>query len=184
MGRLKTVAQLQRQLQYAEARKQALEARQRQEPKLGTGQKNPRSTVGYVSVYTGQLLLIQAPKAGVDFFGGEAALGLVRGAELAEGSQAPRGFKYGRVKATVGRPEGVQKRSALSNRPYLAYGVDAGGATRNSYSAPVSGRGSAGEVDMSQLMDRVDAIFQAKAGAVGAYGRLWFEGEQPLYSRS
>jgi len=184
MARLKTVAQLQRQLRYAEARKAALEARQQQEPKLGTGQKNPRSTVGYVSVYTGQLLLLQAPTAGLEFFGGEAALGLVVGAELAEASQAPRGFKYGRVKATIGRPEGVEKRSELSNRPYLAYGVDASGTARNSYSAPVSGRGSSGEVDVSQLMDRVDAIFQAKAGAVGAYGRLWFEGEQPLYARS
>ena len=184
MGRLKTVAQLQRQLRYAEARKEALEARQQQEPKLGTGQKNPRSTVGYVSVYTGQLLLLQAPTAGIEFFGGEAALGLAHGAELAEGSHMPKGFKYARVKATVGRTEGVERRSELSKRPYLAYGVDAKGGARNSYSAPVSGRGSQGEVDISQLMDRVDAIFQAKAGAVGAYGRLWFEGEQPLYTRS
>lgn len=180
MASIPSVAELTRRLNAAKAREAALKARQQANTgeNVGKGQPRPSESVKYKSIFTAQDFLILAPSAGIQFFGGLAALGLAA-PDASPG--IPRGFQPAKIKATIGRTDnkGVPKTATLSQRQYMKYTVDATAAgTRGSYSAPVSAD------TVASLKTKVQAVMTAKKDDVKEYGRIWFEPERPIFTTS
>src|SRR5690242_5164351 len=99
MGRKKSVKELQRQLQYAQARANYNPpAREDGAPT----QRRPKTTVKYAVLSplaeADSAFTVQASAAGLEFFGGITALGL---AAAATDPSVPRGFKPARLNAMV-----------------------------------------------------------------------------------
>lgn len=174
MSSIPSIAALERQLTYAKQRQQRLTARQQQAPKVGTRGRQPRESVKYSSIFEAGDYVISAPRVGIAFFGGLAALGL---AEPDDSSRAPRGFKPAKILAVRSKSDPARK-VAFSGRPYLKYTPDDTKAGQISYSAPISADGAA------TLKTRIQAIMRAKTDDVGEYGRIYFEPERPVYSVS
>ena len=175
MGRIPSQASLTRRAAKLKARDAALKTRQAAAPKVGTGQARPSQTVKYVSLFTGESFLVQAPNAGVKFFGGIAELGL---AAADASPRLPRGFRTAKMKAVKGKAKPTEVTSKLSEQPYLKYSIEATGDTQSSFSAPVSAATSAA------IKTKVQTIFTAVKAEVGGYGRIWFEPERPLFSET
>lgn len=175
MARIPSVAQLTRRLNDLKQRDAALKIRQQQAPKVGSGQPRPTQTVKYGSIFTGDSLLLNAPRAGINFFGGSAALGL---AAPDDSFKAPKGFAPAKIKAVKGRASGKEKTADLSKRKYLKYSIDADGETQASFTAPISAD------TVATLKTRYQTIARAKADDIGEYGRISFEPERPVYSIS
>ena len=175
MARIPTVAALTRRMNYLKQRDANLKARQQAEPKVGSGQANPMETVKYNSIFTKQAFTLNAPSAGINFFGDLGALGL---AAPDDSPRLPRGFKYAKIRATRGRENGTRKVADLSKRPYLKYTVDGDGGTRVSFTAPVSA------ATAEALSAKVRTLMLAKTNDVGEYGRIWFEPERPIINMS
>lgn len=180
MARIPSVSELTRRLNDAKAREAALKQRQNNNngQNIGKGQPRPSESVKYKSIFTAEDLIIIAPSASIQFFGGLAALGL---AAPDTSPRMPRGFKPAKIVATVGRGtnKGEIKTADLSKRKYMKYSVDGGSTgSRSSYSAPISGDTPAA------LKTKFQAIAIAKKDDVKEYGRIWFEPERPVYNVS
>ncbi|MBH8561642.1 hypothetical protein I8748_05520 [Nostoc sp. CENA67] len=178
MGRRKTVAELQKQLQYAQARanynppaREAGAATQRR-PKIGVKYAVLSPLAEADAAFT-----VQASKEGVAFFGGVGALGL---ADAATDPSAPKGFQPAKLLAMVADATPQLVRAKGSNRPYIRYGKG----TRDSnaqynYSAPITADAPA------NLKAKVTGVITAKKTQLGgAYGRIWFEPEDYPYAAS
>lgn len=174
MGSIPSIAALERQLTYAKQREQRLTARQQQAPKVGSRGRQPRESVKYSSIFETGDYVISAPRVGIVFFGGLAALGL---AEPDDSSRAARGFKPAKILAVRAKADPTRK-VALSGRPYLKYTVDDTASGQTSYSAPISAD------SVGTLKTRVQAVIRDKTPDVGEYGRIYFEPERPIYSVS
>ncbi|PHJ54496.1 hypothetical protein VF14_35215 [Nostoc linckia z18] len=178
MGRRKSVREIQKQLQYAQAR----EAYNPPVRESGAAtQRRPKLAVKYAVLSplaeADAAFTIQASKEGLEFFGGIAALGL---AAVSTDPQAPRGFKPARILATVADATPQLIRAQGSNRPYIRYGRGARGSNAQyNYTAPITADTPA------NLKSKVTTVITAKKTAVGgAYGRIWFEPEDYPYSAS
>lgn len=169
MGRRKTVAELQRQLTYAQARAQY------QRPPREDGaatRRQPRTPVSYDSIYSAtEKYTVQASAAAIQFFGGLTPLGLT---DAAGDPSAPRGFRPATIRAMVADSSPSVVRAVGSNRPYVRYGRGTRGSnTQYTYTAPLS-------ADTSLLLrtrfNTVADSIQASLG--GNYGRVWMEPER------
>jgi hypothetical protein len=172
MARIPSTFRLQQRLNELKLREANLKTRAAQERKVGTGQPRPTITLKYKSIFTEEDFLVNAPRAGVTYFG-QAALGL---ANPDASPRLPRGFKTAKLIATRGRLTPKTVTSELSRRKYLKYTVDGDGNDRVSYSAPISAN------SVTALKTQVATIMNAKKDDVGEYGRIWFEPERPVYS--
>ena len=175
MARIPSVASLQRRTNELKAREAALKARQQAAPKVGTGQARPTQTAKYKSIFTTEDFTVNAPNAGITFFGGLGALGL---AAPDTSQKLPRGFKTAKVTAVRGRSKGAEKTSSLSGRKYLKYSIDADGGAQSTFSAPISAD------TVAALKTRFQSIITAKKDDIGEYGRISFEPERPIFSAS
>ena len=179
MGRRKTLAQLERQVQYAKNRAAYKPpAREQGTPTRRT----PRIAVGYKPMQiaagdTAQTYLVQASKEAVAFFGGTKALSLVDGLGQ-EG--LPRGARPAKVTAMVADTSPQLVKAVASKRPYIHYGKG----TRDSkaqytYSAPISIQ------NPSKIDDQVKTLFTAIRSKLGGpYGRVYFNPERFVLSGS
>lgn len=176
MGRRKSVAELQKQLQYAQSRANykppALE-------EGGTIRKHPKTPVKYgVLIGTAdEALTVQASTAGLAFFGGLAALGL---ADAAGDPRIATGSHPNLIKATVGDATPQRVRAKGSNRPYIRYAQGArGSGVQSTFSAPISAAtGTALRTKFNTVADSV----RTKLG--GNYGRVWLEPERIVLTES
>jgi len=176
MGRRKSVAQLERDLDYAK-KKAAYKPPLREDG--GTPQRRPKIAVKY-EVTSGLApastkFTIQASKEGVEFFG-KTILGLT---DPDTSPGAPRGFKPNRMMAMVADASPSIVRAKGSTRPYIRYGRG----TRDSkaqynYTAPVSGTAAALDTAVKA------AVTAAKTKVGGAFGRIWFEPEDYPFNTS
>jgi hypothetical protein len=184
MGRRKTVRELQRQLQYAQARAaytpptRADEAATQRRPKLG---------VGYRSLYADNnpAYLIQVSSAGLRFFGGGsislAAVGLV---EAAGQPLAPRGFRPNMIYAMVSDSTPQIVRARASNRPYIRYARGRrGSSVQNTFSCAFQDPGATPTASGARTRFRTIADV-VKDDVGGAYGRIWAEWERLPVSES
>jgi hypothetical protein len=170
MGRRKSVREIQKELQYAQAR-------ENYNPPLreegAPTQRRPKTPVKYAvlsPLAADAAFTVQASASGLQFFGGITALGLVI---AATDPGVPRGFKPALIRATVADATPALIRAKGSNRPYIRYGRGTRGSNAQyNYSAPVT-------ADTPASLDtRVKALFTAaKANLGGGYGRAWFEAE-------
>jgi hypothetical protein len=172
MGRRKSARELQRQLQYAQAREQ-YQPSTREEG--SATQRRPKIAVKYAVLSTlaeaNLAFTIQASQSGVQFFGGITALGL---AEAGTQPAPPRGFKPAQIHAMVADSSPSIVRARPSNRPYTRYGKGARGSnSQYNYTAPVT-------ADTPTALDtKVSAIFAAVKGNLGGgYGRAWYDAEE------
>ena len=116
---------------------------------------------------------VQASSAGIQFFGGNAALGL---ADAVSDPTPPRGFKPNSIHAMVGDATPNLIRAKGSNRPYIRYARGTRGSNiQSTYSAPLSGTTP---VLASEIKTKFKTVSDSKKSAVGAYGRLWMEWER------
>ncbi|MBC7971541.1 MAG: hypothetical protein H7Z11_15705 [Verrucomicrobia bacterium] len=176
MGRRKSVAELQKQLQYAQARAAykppALE-------EGGTIRKQSKTPVKY-GVLVGsaaESLTVQASTAGLAFFGGLAPLGL---ADAAGDPRMASGSHPSVIKATVGDGTPSRVRAKGSNRPYIRYAQGTRGSNvQSSFSAPISAdSGTALKTKFNTVADTI----KGKLG--GSYGRVWLEPERLVLTES
>lgn len=171
MGRRKSVREIQRQLQYA----QALENYNPPTRESGAAtQRRPKTPVQYAVLSplaaADSAFTVQASTSGLQFFGGITALGL---ATAATDPTIPRGFKPALIRATVADATPQLIRAQGSNRPYIRYGRGTRGSnSQYNYSAPVT-------ADTPTALDtRVKSLFTSvKSNLGGPYGRAWFEAE-------
>jgi hypothetical protein len=169
MGRRKSVAELQRQLQYAQAR--ANYTRPPREEGSAT-RRQPKIACQYQSMFdTTQQFTIQASQAAVTFFGGLTALGL---ADASTDPVPPTAFNPALIKAMIADSSPSVVRAVGSNRPYTRYGKGArNSGSQYTFSAPISADTAAG------MRTKFNTVSQAKKSAVGGtYGRIWFEPER------
>lgn len=174
MSSIPSIAALERQLTYAKQRQQRLTARQQQAPKVGSRGRQPRESVKYSSIFETGDYVVTAPRVGIVFFGGKAALGL---ADADNSSHPPRGFKPAKIIAVRAKSDPTRK-VAFSGRPYLKYTPDDTKSGQTSYSAPISADST------GTLKTRIQAVIRDKTNDVGEYGRIYFEPERPIYSVS
>lgn len=165
MGRRKTVRQLQQQLEYTR-RREAYVAPARQAG--AATRRQPKISVKYnpLIVTAATHFTIQASKAGVQFFGGLAALGI---ADAAADPIAPRGFHPSQVHAVVADASPQTETARASGRTYIRYNRGTrGGSVQSTFSAPIAAETVAALVIASK------ALFNSKKDDVGGpYGRLW-----------
>lgn len=175
MGKIPSVAELERNLQYRKQRATRLEARQKTPPKVGSGAAVPRDTYKYQSIY-GDNFCINTTRNGVAFFGA-TALGLVA---PDDSPGEPRGFKPAQMHATLAKTSPTPK-TAISGRKYLKYSVDPGSKEdrkQASYRAAISDNTASG------LKTKIRNILRDKKDDVGEYGRIEFEPERPIFRAS
>lgn len=171
MGRRKTAKQIQKDLQYAQAR-EAYSPPVREEG--ATTRKNPLIAVAYKPMQiaageTAKKYKVQASQKGVLFFGQSELNVPDAGAE----DPLPRGAKPAKVHATVADDSPNIIRAVGSNRPYKRYAPgNRGSNVQYSYTAPISIQ-SATALD-TEVKSAFDAV-KSKLG--GAYGRTWFTPE-------
>ncbi|MEH2261032.1 hypothetical protein [Nostoc sp.] len=178
MGRRKSARQLEEQLKYAKAR-EAYKRPLREEGAVT--QRQPKIAVKYAVLSTlaqaDEAFTIQASKKSIEFFGGNAALGLA-----AEGTdpKASKGFKPARILAMVSDSSPAVIRAKGSNRPYIRYGAgNINSGAQYNYTAPITADTPA------NLKGKVTGIVTAKKGSLGgAYGRIWFEPEDYPFTAS
>jgi hypothetical protein len=169
MGRRKSVANLQEQLDYAK-RREAYRPPQRAE---GTAtQRRPKRAVKYGCTSIASTdFTIQTSAAGVTFFGGIAVLGL---ADAATDPTPPKGFKPNRMVAD-GSPQVV--RALGSGRAYTRYARGSRGSnTQSSFSAAISDTTTPTVTSVRTKFATVANSKKAEIG--GSYGRIWFEPER------
>jgi hypothetical protein len=172
MGRRKTVQQLTEQLAEAK-RRDAYVAPQRTEG--AATQRRPKSAVKYGSTSKASTdFTIEGSRAGINFFGGEAALGL---ADAGIDPSAPRGFHPNRIYALVSDSSPQVVRAKASNRAYIRYARGSRGSnTQSTFSAPIS---DITTPTMASVRTKFATVANSKKDEVGgSYGRIWFEPER------
>lgn len=138
-------------------------------------QRRPKSAVKYgctsapITEFT-----IQGSKAGITFFGGEAALGL---ADAGNDPTAPKGFRPNRIYAMVSDASPQTETAKASGRSYIRYARGARGSnTQSTFSAPISDTTTP---TMASVRAKFGTVANAKKDEVGgSYGRIWFEPER------
>lgn len=176
--------QIQRELQYAQAREAYYNDTTR--PIKTTVDQRILDKVVYTPLFikvgtTVPDFAIQASRKSVAFFGGAAALGLLdTAAALEEAETAPRGFKPSMCRATVGdsTPTPVRAYNGTGRR-YIKYSAPATGDAQSNYNAPISA-GATPTID--ELETKFAAIAAAKKTALGGYGKIYLEIEK--YTKS
>lgn len=177
MGRRKTVAELQRQLEYAQRRA----AYKPPERRAGTAtQRRPLIKLQYSSYVLGEDFGINVSRASVQFFGGAAALGLE---DAVQAPNAPRGFEPAKVHAMVGDSSPSTAKAKGSGRTYIKYTRGAVGSNvQSTFSAAISDPTTP---SATSVRTRYKNIFNAqKTDLGGAYGRMWMTWEQAPMSES
>jgi hypothetical protein len=181
----KPVWQIQRELEYAQAR-QAYYANTNR-PIKPTRDAQPREPVVYSPLLykvgsTYPTLVLNASKASVTWFGGVTALGLINTpVALAEAGRPPRNFKPSMISAMVGDATPTVKRAyGGTGRRYIDYSGNTTGEAQAHYNAPVSVGNQTPTID--ELETRVAAIKNAKGAQLGDYGRLYLNLEE--YTKS
>lgn len=174
MGRRKSAAELQRQLQYAQ-RREAYTPPVRAEGVAA--QKRQKDAVQYHATSKALLVLtLQASKEGVLFFGGNAPLGL---ADAGDDPTAPRGFHPNRILASVADATPTTVTSRSSGRTYIRYAKGTRGSNvQTSFSAPISETAAPTTPSVRAKFKTVADAIKGKLG--GSYGRVWFEPERLL----
>ncbi|PSB20553.1 hypothetical protein C7B65_06510 [Phormidesmis priestleyi ULC007] len=172
MSTRKTVLQLQRQLDEAK-RRAAYVAPQREEG--AATQRRPKSAIKYGCTSAPSTdFTIQGSKAGIIFFGGEAALGL---ADAGSDPTAPKGFHPNRIYAMISDASPQVVRAKASNRAYTRYARGTRGSnTQSTFSAPIS---DITTPTMASVRAKFGTVANSKKDEVGgSYGRIWFEPER------
>lgn len=172
MGTRKTVRQLTDQLEGARRRAAYV-------PPVRTSgtatQRRPKSSVKYgcTSAPTTEFT-IQTSKAGVQFFGGLTALGLV---DAGNDPTAPRGFRPNTIHATVADASPQTETSKASGRSYIRYAKGARGSNiQTAFSAAISDTTTP---TMASVRTKFGTVANSKKDEVGgSYGRIWFEPER------
>jgi len=175
MARIPSVAALERRLAALKARETALATRQKQPPKVGTGQPRPTEMMQYSALFIQNEFTVRVQGVAMLFFGGPAALGLQ---EPGSDPPLPRGFTPNQVKCLRGVASPTVATATLSKRKYLKYTTAATGNTRVAYTCPISADTSIA------LMTKFKAIAADKKGDIGEYGRIWLVTEKPVFSLS
>ncbi|MDZ8135160.1 MAG: hypothetical protein RM049_07625 [Nostoc sp. DedQUE04] len=171
MGRRKSLKQIQKDLQYAQAREnynppvREEGATSRKQPKVAVAYKPMQIAAGE----SAKKYKVQASQKGVLFFG-QTELNIPdAGAE----DPLPRGARPAQVHATVADDSPQIIRALGSTRPYKRYAPgNRGSNTQYSYTAPIS-------IKVATALDtEVKSAFTAVKGKLGgAYGRVWFTPE-------
>ena len=172
MGTRKSVRDLTRQLEGAK-RRAAYVAPVRADG--ATTQRRPKSSVKYgaTSAPTTEFT-IQTSKAGIQFFGGLAALGL---ADAGADPTSPQGFKPNRIYASIADASPQTVTSKASGLSYIRYAKGTRGSNvQSSFSAAISDTTTP---TMASVRTKFGTIANAKKDEVGgSYGRIWFEPER------
>lgn len=178
MGRRKSSRELQRDLQYAQAREQ-YQPPQREEG--AATKRRPKIACTYPVLSplapASTKFTIQASQAGINFFSDLLALGLEAPSTA---PMAPKGFEPAKLHAMVSDASPSLIRAKASNRPYTRYAAgNRGSGVQTHFTAPVS-------ADTPSALDtRVKALFESVKTKLGsAYGRAWFEAEKYPLSAS
>jgi hypothetical protein len=175
MGRIRSVAMLTKQLEYATARQTYYSTPR---PGKTTVDPNPKDSVVYeCSTYkvgaASVKLKLQASSSSIEKFGGIAALGLT--ASDATAVLMPRGFRPAKIKGTIGATTPTVGVSPVSGRRVIKYSAEADGDAKANFTAPIGGA-----TDITQrtlfaaIAEAVAAEFNTEAGG---YGRLSFTPE-------
>ena len=179
MGRIPSIASLERRAQYLKTRKEKIDARQKQAPKIGSRGAAPRDDAQYKSTFTGRTYTVSASRKALQFFTGTsvnlATLGLA--APDIDDDKLPRGSKPALVIATVALAAPTPK-TAISGRRYLKYTANNTQNNNSSFRAPISGATDDG------LRTNFKNVFNAKKTAIGEYGRFSFRAESIATSLS
>lgn len=168
MGRRKSVAQLQRQLKYAQARAKYVPPER--EPG-GSVQRRPKTPVRYQAIFDSgsAFYSVQTSSPGIAFFGGIAALGLA-----ADAGDPRLGGRPNMIKATVADGTPTRVRALPSGRSYIRYAAGSRNSnTQVSFSAALSAdTATAVRTRFNTVADSI----KSKLG--GDYGRVWLEPER------
>lgn len=171
--------QLQRELQYAQAREAYLNDLTR--PIKTTVDAQPRSTQVYRSINqkvgaAAVAYRVNVSDAAVAFFGDIAALGLVTLATEPTALPKPSGFKPCLVKAMTSDSTPEPRRAYNgTGRRYIKYSRPTDGAAQSHYQSPISGVGAV--PTFAEVQTKFAALATAKAAELGAYGRIYLEME-------
>ena len=176
---VKPIWQIQRELQYAQARENYYSDTTR--PIKTTVDPVPRGLAVYRSVFQ------RAGGAAVDYrvnysekaftyFGGLGALGLIDVATSPEALPKPSNFTPSMVKAMVGdaTPTAVRAYNGTGRR-YIKYSAGTTGSAQSHYQAPIAGTGATPTWD--DVVTKFNAIVTARKPALGSYGRIYLEPE-------
>jgi hypothetical protein len=174
MGRQKSVAQIEKELKYAQ-NKAAYEKQKPERADNTNPRKQPKIAYAYkpmviaIDDASAKKYKVQVTEKSAEFFT-IAALNLV-----AAGPEdpLPRGARPAKVHAMRANSEPKVLKAEGSKRPYIRYGDGTrGGRTQYTYTAPISIKSP------SSIDTDVKAAFTAvKAKLGGPYGRVWFEPE-------
>ncbi|WP_055075031.1 hypothetical protein [Pseudanabaena sp. 'Roaring Creek'] len=173
MGRIRSVAILTKELEYATNRQTYYSTPR---PGKTTVDKNPKDIYIYTcaSYKVGNanaVLKIQASVSGVEKFGmADLNLKDSKDASAATAARPPRGFRPAKVRGIIGADTPTASESKVSKRRVIKYNADSSGDARSTYTAPISG-----ESDAAQRTS-FNAIVEAKAAEfkTDGYGRLYF----------
>lgn len=173
MGRQKSVAQIEKELQYA---RNKANAEKKADPVEDTSpRKLPRIAYAYkpmaiaIDGTSTKKYKVDASKEAVDFFT-KAALNLE---DLGAQDPLPRGARPAKVHAMVADTTPKVLKAVDSKRPYIRYGKGTrGGKTQYTYTAPIS-------IKLASAIDtEVKVAFTAVKNKLGGvYGRVWFTPE-------
>lgn len=175
MGRIRSVAALTKQLEFATARQTYYSTPR---PGKTTVDPNPKDSVVYeCSTYkvgaASVKVKIQASKSSIDKFGGLDALGLTETDPTAV--LVPRGFRPAKIRGTVGADTPTAATSPVSGRRVIKYSAEASGDAKANFTAPIGGASDATQRTLfAAIVEAVAADFKADTGG---YGRLWFTPE-------
>jgi hypothetical protein len=176
MSRIRSVATLTKELEFATARQTYYST-----PRAGktTVEPNPKDIYIYTSsTYkignNNALLKLQASVASVEKFGLEA-LGLKEGSDTsaANAGRVPRGFKPAKVRGIIGADSPVARVSPVSGRRVIKYNAASTGNSRSSYTAPIS----AASDNAQRILFNSIVEAQATEFKTAGYGRLYFDPE-------
>jgi hypothetical protein len=170
MARIKSVAQIQKALTYAQAR--ATYYANTTRPVKDTVDVDPKDVYVYTSQNlkvgtTAALYRVQASVAAVTKFGDLTGTGLLA-KDTAGAGNKPRGFIPAQIHGTVGADTPTVGTSPVSGRRTVKYTAEATGDARASYTSPIT----------------TIALFEAAATALASefktdgYGRIWYTPEK------
>lgn len=174
MGRRKSAAELQRELQYAQRREAYVKPVR---PAGSATQRRAKTPVQYhATSKDATIFTLQASVAGIAFFGGEAGLGL---GDAGTDPTTPRGFKPNRILAMVATASPQTETAIASGRSYIRYAAGSrGSSAQQNFSAPLSATATPTLSTVRAKFATVADSIKGKLG--GSYGRAWFEAERLL----
>ena len=179
MARRKSVEELQRQLQFATARKAFLATVR---PRKATNDNRAKDVRGYASTLLGTVaasaaIKVQVSRKAIAFFGANNALKLILPTEpeFETAGPLPRGFTPAKISALFGDATPAIVTAAGSLRKYIKYSRSVTSENQASYTAPVGGTGA--KVTTKDQIDTVKLIATAIKTTITEYGRVSFTPE-------